>query len=548
MRIFSRHDEQTADALNWRGKFGSVFKRRASPLTIKIVAFNLLALSLLIVGILFLNQSRDGLINLRIKTLAADAHLLANAISVQMDAREMDALNLSLAKILVDLSAPIDSDAHLFSADGASLSKIADTNENLKNEQAGANARTNQLGDILSDAWKRLASVFSDTNAPHDNAYMDAFRASVAQKALHTGNYFVSNSLDDLQRQIITIGVPIKSNGNIVGAVVVSTPSGEIDTYIREERQQILEVFLLAMLTSTFLSIVLANRIARPLRLLTEAAQKGSIQNANGVSLGRISIPDLTARPDEIGDLSRQMGNMTTALYDRIDANADFAADVAHEIKNPLTSLSSAVETMRYAKDDAARGKLLDVISDDVRRMDRLVTDISNASRLDAELANDDVAAVDLTELLSNLVSYQKDLAKDQGVALVTDFPDTPTIVPGLESRLAQVFVNLITNAVSFVPEGGQVKVLIAPRDEDCIIISVEDTGCGIPEENLKDVFKRFYSNRPQQQFGNNSGLGLAISKQIIDAHGGKIWAENIYTGDDTTHPDGARFNVVLPL
>ena len=244
------------------------------------------------------------------------------------------------------------------------------------------------------------------------------------------------------------------------------------------------------------------------------------------------------------------MKSMTTALYDRIEANETFAADVAHEIKNPLTSLRSAVDTMKYAKDDAGREKLLKVIQQDVTRLDRLVTDISNASRLDGELVRDEMMPFDVNLLLANLVEYNQDGAEKKGAQLVSDFDTESIKVPGLEGRLAQVFVNLITNAISFIPEDGVITVKSRMVGDHLVRITVDDTGPGIPDENLDDVFSRFYSNRPGQEFGNHSGLGLAISKQIVDAHGGSIYAENIRpagVGTDVP-PDGARFVVELPV
>ena len=244
------------------------------------------------------------------------------------------------------------------------------------------------------------------------------------------------------------------------------------------------------------------------------------------------------------------MKSMTTALYDRIEANETFAADVAHEIKNPLTSLRSAVDTMKYAKDEAGREELLAVIQQDVTRLDRLVTDISNASRLDGELVRDERATFVIKQLISNLVEYNQEGAEKRGATLVSDLPDGPLEIQGLEGRIAQVLVNLITNAISFSEEGGQVKVRAYEPTEGRVRILVEDTGPGRPNDNLEDVFKRFYSERPGQDFGNNSGLGLAISKQIVDAHGGEIHAENIRAPGAglETPPDGARFVVELPV
>ena len=240
---------------------------------------------------------------------------------------------------------------------------------------------------------------------------------------------------------------------------------------------------------------------------------------------------------------------MVSALYERIESNEQFAADVAHEIKNPLASLRSAVGTMRVAKRDDQRERLLEVIEHDVRRLDRLVSDISNASRLDSELVKEQEEAFDLLEMLGNLSDFLGKDAAAKGVDFIADLPMQPIIVQGLEGRLAQVFVNLITNAVSFCDSGDAIRIWARKR-ENRVLVVVEDTGPGIPENALTKVFQRFYSERPAGDFGNNSGLGLAISKQIVEAHGGVIWAENIRPtdADPTSEPLGARFVVDLPV
>jgi two-component system sensor histidine kinase ChvG len=267
------------------------------------------------------------------------------------------------------------------------------------------------------------------------------------------------------------------------------------------------------------------------------------------MSPGRVRIPDLTARPDEIGRLSGALRGMVAALYDRIEANEQFAADVAHEIKNPLASLRSAVGTMRVAKRDDQREKLLEVIEHDVIRLDRLVSDISNASRLDSELVKEDEEDFDLLKMLGNLNEFLGEQARDKGIEYLTDLPKESINITGLEGRLAQVFVNLITNAISFCEDGDAIRVWARKR-ENRVLVVVEDTGPGIPDGALTKIFKRFYSERPEGQFGNNSGLGLAISKQIVEAHGGVIWAENIRPtdADITSDPLGARFVVGLPV
>jgi len=240
---------------------------------------------------------------------------------------------------------------------------------------------------------------------------------------------------------------------------------------------------------------------------------------------------------------------MVGALYDRIDSNEQFAADVAHEIKNPLASLRSAIGSLRIVKKDEHRGKLLDVIEHDVRRLDRLVSDISNASRLDSELVKEEEQEFNLLEMLDNLTQYLGEDARKKGIEFIADLPTQPIAIQGLEARLAQVFVNLITNAVSFCEDGDAIRVWARKRDNRVLVV-VEDTGPGIPQSALTKIFNRFYSQRPEGDFGNNSGLGLAISKQIVEAHGGVIWAENIRPteADISSEPLGARFVVGLPI
>jgi len=263
----------------------------------------------------------------------------------------------------------------------------------------------------------------------------------------------------------------------------------------------------------------------------------------------KVRIPDLTARPDEIGRLSGALRGMVSALYERIEGNEQFAADVAHEIKNPLASLRSAVGTMRVAKRDDQRERLLEVIEHDVKRLDRLVSDISNASRLDSELVKEEEESFDLLKMLGNIIEFLGNDASQRGIDFIADMPDKPIMVQGLEGRLAQVFVNLITNAVSFCESGDAIRVWARMR-QNRVLVVVEDTGPGIPDGALTKIFQRFYSERPEGQFGNNSGLGLAISKQIVEAHGGVIWAENIRPtdADASSDPLGARFVVGLPV
>src|SRR5690606_34038179 len=264
----------------------------------------------------------------------------------------------------------------------------------------------------------------------------------------------------------------------------------------------------------------------------------------------REEIPDFSHRQDEIGNLSIALRDMTRALYARIDAIESFAADVAHELKNPLTSLGSAVETLPLAKDPRSRDRLMEVIQHDVRRLDRLITDISDASRLDAELVREEAEPVDLKRLVENIVDAARNVSsKKKKVDLVVEINDKQSrnfIVSGHDLRLGQVITNLIENARSFVPEkSGRIKLTLS-RTGKRIILTVEDNGPGIRADSIERIFERFYTDRPAgEAFGQNSGLGLSISRQIIDAHGGTLSAENI-PGAKPGEVRGARFVISL--
>jgi two-component system, OmpR family, sensor histidine kinase ChvG len=266
----------------------------------------------------------------------------------------------------------------------------------------------------------------------------------------------------------------------------------------------------------------------------------------------RVEIPDFTKRRDEIGHLSGALRDMTDALYSRIEAIESFAADVAHELKNPLTSMRSAVETLPLAKSETSRARLLAVIEHDVKRLDRLISDISDASRLDAELQRRETGAVDLAKLLTTVVTVANEVRHDDGVTVSLKFEGSQRafVMPGHDSRLGQVVDNLIDNARSFSPPGGNVRITCRRLKQE-IEIMVDDDGPGVRAEALEKIFQRFYTDRPHQGFGQNSGLGLSISKQIVEAHDGRLWVENrlAAAGVDGDDPAvlGARFIVRLP-
>jgi two-component system sensor histidine kinase ChvG len=343
---------------------------------------------------------------------------------------------------------------------------------------------------------------------------------------------------------IVSVAVPIQRFRAVRGALLLSTQGSDIDQMVESERLAVFKVFLVAVSVMVLLSVLLAGTIAGPVRRLSDAAERVRRRIRS-----RVEIPDFTVRRDEIGHLSGALRDMTNALYSRIEAIESFAADVAHELKNPLTSLRSAVETLPLAKTAESRNRLLAVIEHDVRRLDRLISDVSDASRLDAELQRQEAAPVDLVKLFTMLVNIANEVRRDDAVSVSLTFEGggpAAFIVPGHDSRLGQVMDNLINNARSFSPKGGAVRVTCR-RLKNEVEITVDDDGPGIRPDAMEKIFERFYTDRPDQGFGQNSGLGLSISKQIVDAHGGRIRAENRISTTRDGKVLGARFVVRLP-
>ncbi|PJE30144.1 Sensor histidine kinase YycG [Pseudooceanicola marinus] len=522
---------------------------KASPLTRKIIIFNLIALNVLVAGVLYLNSSRDSLLAQRQAALVSEADLVASVFEAQIapgaevDLRARRGVDVPGTLTALDLRS------------GLTLLVFDDAGELVAGRAgtaSGAAPRSQSdqptyVTDALTAIWNGITAVFSSGRVPQPTVAIE----QEAQRLLadHGIGAAETSTAHGSEGRFHTALSPIEAGGQVVGAVALAGSVGEIDDLVRQERERVLQMFIIATLVSVGLSLVLASTIANPLSDLAAAAELGGDRGNTRPKPSRVRIPDLTARPDEIGRLSGALRGMVSALYDRIDANEQFAADVAHEIKNPLASLRSAVGTLRVAKRDDQREQLMDVIEHDVRRLDRLVSDISNASRLDSELVKEEEEEFDLLRMLGSLTDYLGEQAAGKGIDFITDLPDETLILSGLEARLAQVFVNLITNAISFCEEGDAIRVW-ARRRENRVLVVVEDTGPGIPDQSLQKIFKRFYSHRPASDFGNNSGLGLAISKQIVEAHGGVIWAENIRPtdADITSDPLGARFVVGLPI
>ncbi len=541
----------------------------SSPLARKIITFNLLGLIVLVAGVLYLNPFRDSLVYQHELGLVAEAELIADMIEIQfsepqaaLTGSESAAITASagtfgapgqsgqFANTLARLDLRDGIEVFIFNPDGVLLATTEGQARapSLPVEGLDSNDRSTMITDMLNWVWEAISGLITPVDAPRAAIDQEENARALMARAMQ-GVTRVSSGQKPDGGTMFTVATPVMIGGSPAGVVAISSAAGALDELVRNEREQVLQMFVIAILVSIGLSLVLASTIANPISDLAAAAEIGREKDTRNVNPGRVRIPDLTGRPDEIGRLSTALRGMVSALYDRIDANEQFAADVAHEIKNPLASLRSAVGTLRVAKREDQRDKLLDVIDHDVRRLDRLVSDISNASRLDSELVKEDEQTFDLLKMMQNLTDYLGEEAGKKEIDFITDLPTEAIMIQGLEARLAQVFVNLITNATSFCEEGDAIRVWVRQR-ENRVLVVVEDTGPGIPEEALTKIFNRFYSERPENQFGNNSGLGLAISKQIVEAHGGVVWAENIRPtdADITSEPLGARFVVGLPV
>tara|TARA_B110000879_G_C11172132_1_gene514088 strand:- start:1765 stop:3483 length:1719 start_codon:yes stop_codon:yes gene_type:complete len=542
-------DSAAPNEIRARRERRGLISLRASPLTRKIITFNLIALNVLVAGILYLKSSREGLAVQRAASLVSEAELIADVVDAQLpDGQAVDLSvgeGVDVEKTLSGLDLRSGIQVFVFDTDGALISQF-EGNRDAMVAGGGNDAKSNTiLTDGLSWLWNVLSSPFqSEAEAV---LIEDRLKPLIAETLANGAQ--IKEDRDEMGSTLLAVATPIEQGGTAVGVVAIASASGEIDRLVRGERERVLQMFIIATLVSIGLSLVLASTIANPLADLAAAAEPGRDKDARKMNPGRIRIPDLTARPDEIRRLFGALRGMVSALHNRIEGNEQFAADVAHEIKNPLASLRSAVGTLRMIKREDQRNKLPDVIDHDVRRLDRLVSDISNASRLDSELVKEEEEPFNLMNMLGNLGQYLGEDAKKNGIDFIADLPEGPITVQGLEARLAQVFVNLITNAIFFCEDGDAIRVWARKR-ENRVLIVIEDTGPGIPDQALSKIFKRFYSQRPDEHFGNNSGLGLAISKQIVEAHGGVIGAENIRPAeaDIASDPLGARFVVGLPI
>ncbi len=549
-----------------------------SSLTRRIVSLNVAGLLALSIGIIFLSQFRAGLIDARIQSLLVQGEIIAGAIAASATVETDSSLTIDpeklldlhpgesygpsedalygidfpinperVAPVLRRLVSPTKTRARIYDRDGVLLvdsRNLFGRGDVLRFDLPPPTAEKPGLIEraiVAVRTWfdRGDLPLYHELGAANGKGYPEVVQALNGQNA----SMVRVNNRGDV---VVSVAVPVQRFRAVRGALMLSTQGAEIDHMVKAERLAILKVFLVAAAVTVVLSILLAGTIAEPVKRLADAAE--SVRRR---IRSRVEIPDFTRRRDEIGHLSGTLREMTNALYRRIEAIESFAADVAHELKNPLTSLRSAVETLPVAKTEESRARLLTIIQHDVKRLDRLISDISDASRLDAELQRQEAAPVDVAKLLTTLVAVANEVKRDDGVKVTLRFEGGGRAfqVPGHDSRLGQVVDNLIENARSFSPPGGTVRVTCRRR-RSSVEIFVDDDGPGVRPDAVEKVFERFYTDRPHQGFGQNSGLGLSISKQIIEAHGGAIWVENRMSMpgvDETPRVLGARFIVRLP-
>jgi two-component system, OmpR family, sensor histidine kinase ChvG len=550
-----------------------------SSLTRRIVFLNVAGLLALSIGINFLSEFRAGLIDARVQSLLVQGQIIAGAIAASATVETDSSLTIDpdkllelhpgesygpseealygidfpinperVAPVLRRLVSPTKTRARIYDRDGVLLvdsRNLFGRGDVLRFDLPPPNAEKPGVFERTFIGLRRWLGrgdlpLYHELGALNGRGYPEVAQALNGQNSSMV-------RISERGDVIVSVAVPVQRFRAVRGALMLSTQGADIDDMVEAERLAILKVFLVATAVMVVLSILLAGTIAEPVRRLADAAE--SVRRR---IRSRVEIPDFTRRRDEIGHLSGTLRDMTSALYSRIEAIESFAADVSHELKNPLTSLRSAVETLPVARTEESRGRLLDIIHHDVQRLDRLISDIADASRLDAELQRQEAVPVDLTKLLNTLVGVANEVKRDDGVKVTLRFEGGGARafdVPGHDSRVGQVVDNLIENARSFSPPGGTVRVTCR-RLKNNIEIVVDDDGPGVRPDAFEKVFERFYTDRPHQGFGQNSGLGLSISKQIVDAHGGAIWVENRPGPPDEkgeTTVAGARFIVRLP-
>jgi len=519
-----------------------------STLLRRILAINILALAFFLGGLFYIGQFREELVEVRVDSLTVEAMLVAGALgeAALAGAAQSSGIDVAVAKpILRNVVATIGARGRLFGTDGTVLldSRVIDAGgrtvefELLPPPDQGLAPENwpDRLYELVLGLLpkRRVHPIYEETGGPTIQRYPEVAAALRGEQA-----NAVRRRRD--QRLVINVAVPIQPFMRVHGALMLTVDSRDIDAAVRSERLNILKIFALTIGATALLSLYLAGTIARPIRRLAAAAER--VRTGYGQ---RAAIPDFTGRRDEIGDLSGALRVMTDTLYQRMAAIEAFAVDVSHELKNPLTSLRSAVETLERTDNPDHRRRLLEIILDDVGRLDRLISDISDASRVDAEMSRTVMEPVDVGELVQAFADVVNAVSVAGSARVEVVAEHAPLMVDGIRDRLGQVLRNLVDNAQSFSPPDGVVTIAARRLDGDAIL-TVSDSGPGFPADKLEAVFERFYSDRPEgEAFGVHSGLGLSICRRIVEAHGGWIRAENRL--DDQGRVIGACLTVGLP-
>ena len=529
-----------------------------SPLLRRILLVNALPLALLVAALLYLDQYQNGLLEAEVSALREQARIFAGALA-------QTAVNVAIPndpKLVPDIARPLlyrltepspDAEAKLYAPDGALIadSRVRDGPKGVQREPLPPALNRGPVLGAISWLYDRVLSLMPQKRPTLADLtpggaglewqpdVKEELRLSSSNQSREMPPY-IRRTSDD--RLLVTVAVPVVRDDHTVGIILLTREAREVDASLFTVRMSILALFGLALALTVLLSWYLSLTIARPiLQLASAAAEMREGEGRTG------SVPRrLLQRRDEVGALAVALADSAAALWHRMDAIERFAADVAHEIKNPLSSIRSAIETLRRIDDQKRRKQLLAIITDDVTRLDRLISDVADASRVDAELSRVMSERVDVAPILRTLKELQDATRGENEPWIDLDAPESGLVVRGVEDRLVQVFRNLISNAESFSPPRGRIAVTARERG-GAVEIVVEDEGPGIPDGKLEQIFDRFYSERPREErFGQHSGLGLAISKQIVEALRGRITAEN--RRDRNGHVLGARFVVTLPV
>ena len=522
-----------------------------SKLTARVLAINMLALILLVGGLLYLGRYEDRLISAEADSMRTEALIFAGSLAEGAAVDLLDgqyALDPELARQMVRrLYETTDTRTRLFDFYGnlvVDSRVIGGPGGEIEVVPLPPPETHGWLRRAFDTSYNWVTGLFPATsNQPlyNERPQQRADDYPLVVRAL-AGDTAVQVWSTDDTGQIIGVAVPVQRLRAVLGAVLVTQDTKGVQAALQSVREDILTVSAAVLAITVLLSLYLAGTITRPINRLAAAAD--AVRRGHG---RKHQIPDLANRRDEIGDLSGAMRDMIAALWNRMDAIERFAADVAHEIKNPLTSLRSAVETIQRVQDTEQQRRLLSIVVEDVQRLNRLISDISDASRLDAELSRAEADPVDVGRMLEMLADlYGANDAPDAPRVVLEMQRTDPLIVAGLEDRLVQVFRNIIANAISFSPPQGTITIRarrLRLEGQAFVEVEIGDQGPGIPEAKLAAIFDRFYSERPSgEKFGTHSGLGLSISKQIIDAHRGQVFARNRDGGG------GAVFTARIPL